>query len=388
MLRKLPIAVALLFSTAALPLMAQAEPLKIGVLVTLSGPPAVLGEHARDGALLAAKTLGGKIGGMDTEIIVIDAEGKPDVAAQKARELVESDGVDFVIGPIFSNIMNAVAGPVSDAGAFLLSPNAGPSNFAGEGCNKNIFVLSYQNDQMPHVLAKYMNDSGVTNAFLIAPNYQAGQDSLHGFKSIFKGEVLGELFPPLGQLDFSGELAQIAAAQPQAVYAFMPGGMGVNFVKQYEQAGLSSIPMMSAFTVDETTLPAEKDAAVGMLTGSNWAPDLDTPGNADFVKAFEADYGHPPALYAVGGYDAVMLIDSAVRAVGNTEDKDALRAALKAADFQSLRGKFAFSDNHFPIQDFYLTKAIKREDGVYQTAMVEKVFSDYADAYVDQCKMN
>ncbi|MEI4487635.1 penicillin-binding protein activator [Frigidibacter sp. MR17.14] len=380
--------VGLLFaSVSAAPLMAQAEPVKIGVLVTLSGPPAVLGEHARDGALLAAKALGNKVGGLDAEIIVVDAEGKPDVAAQKARELVEAQGADFVIGPIFSNVMGAIAGPVTSAGAFLLSPNAGPSTFAGKDCNENIFVVSYQNDQMPKVLAESMNKQGVANAFIMAPNYQAGKDSLNGFKQQFKGEVAGELYVPLGQLDFSAELAQVAATQPAAVYAFMPGGMGVNLVKQWAQAGLSNIPLMSAFTVDETTLPAEKDAALGMLTGSNWAPDLDAPGNAEFVKAFEDAYGRVPSLYAVGGYDAMMLIDSAVKTVGNTEDKAALRAALKAAEFQSLRGKFAFSSNHFPIQDFYLTKAVKRDDGVFQTSVVEKVFADYADAYVGECPM-
>lgn len=377
----------LLASVSAAPLMAQAEPVKIGVLVTLSGPPAVLGEHARDGALLAAKALGNKVGGLDAEIIVVDAEGKPDVAAQKARELVEAQGADFVIGPIFSNVMGAIAGPVTSAGAFLLSPNAGPSTFAGKDCNENIFVVSYQNDQMPKVLAESMNKQGVANAFIMAPNYQAGKDSLNGFKQQFKGEVAGELYVPLGQLDFSAELAQVAATQPAAVYAFMPGGMGVNLVKQWAQAGLSNIPLMSAFTVDETTLPAEKDAALGMLTGSNWAPDLDAPGNAEFVKAFEEAYGRVPSLYAVGGYDAMMLIDSAVKTVGNTEDKAALRTALKAAEFQSLRGKFAFSSNHFPIQDFYLTKAVKRDDGVFQTSVVEKVFTDYADAYVGECPM-
>ena len=362
------------------------DPLKIGVLVTLSGPPAVLGEHARDGVLLAGKALGGKVGGRDAEIIIIDDEGKPDVAAQKARDLVEGQGADFVIGPIFSNIMTAIAAPVTQGGAILVSPNAGPSNFAGKDCNPDIFVVSYQNDQMPQVLAEHMNQQGIANVYLLAPNYQAGQDSLNGFKAVYKGEVAGELFVPLGQLDFSAELAQIAASQPAAVYAFMPGGMGVNLVKQWGQAGLSSIPLMSAFTVDETTLPAEQDAALDMLTGSNWAPDLDTPGNAEFVAGFKDAYGRVPSLYAVGGHDALMLIDSAVKAAG-TEDRDALRAALKAADFPSLRGEFAFSTNNFPIQDFYLTKAIKDDEGNYRTSIVEKVFTAAADSYVGECPM-
>lgn len=384
-MRPLAIAAALMLSAA--PIAAQAEdPLKIGVLLTLSGPPAVLGEHARDGILLAEKALGGKVGGRDVEVIVVDDEGKPDVSAQKARELVESQKADFVIGPIFSNIMTAIAGPVTAGGAILVSPNAGPSNFAGKDCNENVFVVSYQNDQMPQVLAEYMNRQGVKSAYLIAPNYQAGKDSLNGFKALFKGDVAGELYVPLGQLDFSGELAQIAAAGPEAVYAFMPGGMGVNLVKQWNQAGLTSIPLMSAFTVDETTLPAQQDAALGMLTGSNWAPDLDAPGNAEFVKSFLESYKRVPSLYAMGGYDALMLIDSAVKKAG-TEDKAALRAALKEADFHSLRGDFAFSTNQFPIQNFYLTKAVKAEDGTFRTSVVEKVFTDYADGHVGECPM-
>lgn len=363
------------------------EPVKIGVLLTLSGPPAVLGEHARDGILLAEKVLGGQIAGRDVEIVVVDDEGKPDVAAQKARELVESEGADFVIGPIFSNIMTAIAAPVTQAGGILVSPNAGPSNFAGRDCNPDIFVVSYQNDQMPRVLAEHMNQQGIDSVYLLAPNYQAGQDSLNGFKSLYDGTVAGELYVPLGQLDFSAELAQIAASQPAAVYAFMPGGMGVNLVRQWSQAGLASIPLMSAFTVDETTLPAQQDAALGMLTASNWAPDLDTPGNAEFVASFRDAYGRAPSLYAVGGYDALMLIDSAVAAAG-TEDREALRAALKAADFPSLRGEISFSANNFPVQDFYLTEAVRGEDGTYRTAMVEKVFTAAADDYVSECPMN
>ncbi|WP_010139766.1 ABC transporter substrate-binding protein [Oceanicola sp. S124] len=375
---------ALMLSAAMAPA-AHAETLKIGILTTTSGPPAVLGEHARDGALLAAEQLG-MVGGMETEIFVVDAEGKPDVAAQKARELVERDGVQFVIGPIFSNVMGAIAGPITES-AFLLSPNAGPSVYAGENCHPNLFGVAYQNDQMPTVLAKHMNDTGIGDAFILAPNYQAGQDSLNGFKSVFEGTVTSELYVPLGQLDYSAELAQIAALQPSAVYAFLPGGMGVNFVKQYDQAGLKSIPLMTAFTVDETTLPAEQDAAVGMLSGTNWSPSLDVPASLAFVEAFEAKYDYVPALYAAGGYDSMMLIDSAVKAVGNVTDMDALRAALEAADFSSVRGDFSFSSNHFPVQNFYLAEAVKREDGKYQTQIVETVYEAYADAYVDQCKM-
>ncbi|WP_138470044.1 ABC transporter substrate-binding protein [Poseidonocella sp. HB161398] len=371
-------------ATALAPLSALAEPVKVGVLMTLSGPPAVLGEHARDGALLALKTLGGTLGGQEAEFIIADAEGKPDIAAQKARRLVESDGAAFVIGPIFSNVMAAIAGPVTEGGAFLMSPNAGPSVFAGEGCNPDIFVVSYQNDQPDQVMGEYANSAGYGSVVLIAPNYQAGMDHLGGFKRTYEGTVTTELLTQLGQLDYSAELAQIAAFQPDAVYAFLPGGMGVNFVKQYAQAGLSGIPMMSSFTTDETTLPAMQDAALGMFSSGSWAPDLDAPGNAEFVEAFVAEYGRVPASYAAYAYDAVMLMDAAIAEAG-TEDRDALRDALKTVDFPTVRGKFAFGQNQFPVQDFYLTEVVQREDGAYATSAKELVVADYVDAYAGAC---
>jgi branched-chain amino acid transport system substrate-binding protein len=361
---------------------------KIGLMFTLSGPAAVLGQQGRDGFLLAAEKLGNKFGGVDTEIVVVDDEQKPDIAVNKAKELVERDQVDFVVGPIFSNILMAIVKPVTDAKKILISPNAGTSTLAGKGCNANVFVTSYQNDQVHEVLGKYAQDKGYKSLFLLAPNYQAGKDSLAGFKRSYKGQVVNEIFTPLGQVDFSAELAQIAAAQPDAVFAFMPGGMGVNLVKQYRQAGLATIPFLSAFTVDETTLPAQQDAALGFFGGANWAPNYDNPQSKAFVAAYEKKYGSVPGTYAMQAYDAAMLIDSAVKAVGGKlSDPGALQAALAKADFTSLRGEFKFGNNHFPVQDFYLVKVAKRADGKYQTEIAEKVFDDYQDTYAKECEM-
>lgn len=366
---------------------AAEDKIKIGLIYTLSGPAAALGEQGRDGFLLAADQIG-KIGGLETEIIVIDDERKPDLAASKARELVERDEVDFVVGPIFSNILIAIHKPVTESGAILISSNAGTSNFAGKDCHPNFFVTSYQNDQNHEVMGAYAEKQGYQNVFLMAPNYQAGIDSLNGFKRSYSGGVAGEVYTELGQLDFSSELSQIAAFQPDALFTFMPGGMGVNLVKQYNQAGLGSIPFLSAFTVDETTLPATQDAAVGFLGGATWAPDMDNEANKTFVSGYEEKYGHVPGTYAMQAYDAAQLIDSAVRKVeGNLEDKDALRAALKEADFDSPRGDFSFGNNNYPIQDFYLVKAVKREDGKYATSMVERIFDDYQDNYAAECDM-
>jgi branched-chain amino acid transport system substrate-binding protein len=366
------------------------DKLKIGVITTLSGPPAVLGGMLRDGFMLGVKHLGGKLGGRDVDVIVEDDELKPDVAVSKAKALVERDHVDFVVGPIFSNIAIAIMKPVTDSGTILISPNAGTSNFAGKECNKDFFVTSYQNDQVHEVLGHYAQSANLKKVFLMAPNYQAGKDALNGFKKDFKGEIADEVYVPLGTLDYSAELTRIAAAQPDAIFVFLPGGMGVNFVKQFRQAGLADkVKFLSAFTVDESTLPAQKEAALGFFGGSNWAPDMKNPENQAFVKEYEAAYkGQVPASYAFQAYDAALLIDSALKQTkGSTKDKDALRAALMKADFKSPRGPFKFNTNHYPIQDFYLVKVGQRSDGKFETQIVQKVFSNYADSYAKDCPM-
>lgn len=365
------------------------EPLKIGIVSVLSGPQATLGQQLRDGFQLAVKDQGGKLGGRPVELVIIDDELKPDVAVTKVRTMLERDKVDFVVGPIFSNILQAIHKPVVDSGTILISPNAGTSNFAGKQCHENFFVTSYQNDQPHEVLGKYAQDKGFKRAYIMAPNYQAGKDSLAGFKRHFKGEIVDEVYTQLGQLDFAAELAKIAAAKPDVFFVFMPGGMGVNLVKQFRQAGLADkLPFLSAFTVDESTLPAQQDAALGFLSGMSWAPNMDNPQSKKFVAAYEATYNTVPASYAMQAYDAAQLIDSALKQTkGDVKDKAALRAALKKADFTSLRGKFKFNTNGYPIQDFYVVKVAKRADGKFQTEIHEKVFSDYGDTYAKDCEL-
>ena len=379
----------------ALPLMAglMAEPalaqasgkVRIGVVTTLTGPSAVLGQHTRDGFELGVRQRGGKLGGLETEVIVIDDELKPDVAVTKVRTLLERDKVDFVVGVVFSNVLMAVHKPIVDSQTYFIGTNAGPSPAAGRACSPYFFSTAYQNDQNHEVLGQHAQDSGYKRVVLIAPNYQAGKDSLAGFKRYFKGEVADEIYTQLGQLDFSAELTKIAAAKPDAVFTFMPGGMGVNLVKQWRQAGLTP-PLLSAFTVDETSLPATGEAALGLLTGAQWAPGMDNPASKAFVQAFEAQYGYIPAMYAANAFDAAALIDSAIKAAGGV-DKAKLGPALKAAKFESVRGAFAFNTNQFPIQDFILARVEKRADGKFQTVPVKTVFKAYGDAYAKECPM-
>jgi branched-chain amino acid transport system substrate-binding protein len=377
-----------LCAAAGTPADAQ-DKLKIGLISTLSGPPAVIGQQQRNGLNLGIKQLGGMLSGREVEVIVADDELKPDLAINKVKTMIERDKVDFVVGPVFSNILQAILKPVVDRDAILISANAGPSSYAGKECSPNLFVTSYQNDQVHEVLGKHAQDSGMKRLFLIAPNYQAGKDAMAGFKQDFKGEIVDEVFVPLGQLDYSAELTKIANAKPDAIFVFLPGGMGVNFVKQFRQAGLAdTVTFLSAFTVDEGTLPAQQDAAIGFFGGANWAPNLDNPENRQFVAAYEREFGAVPATYAFQPYDTVMLIASALKEVkGNVADKDKVRAALRKADFKSVRGNFKFNRNHYPIQDFYLVKVAKRPDGKYQTEIVKKVFANYEDHYAPECPM-
>ncbi|MEM7497915.1 MAG: ABC transporter substrate-binding protein [Pseudomonadota bacterium] len=373
---------------AAPPTLAE-EPVKIGMIVTLSGPPGALGKQVEDGFRLALEQMDGKLGGRAAELIVEDDELKPDVALTKAEKLTSSDEVDIVVGTIFSNMLQAIFNPVIESDTILISPNAGPSTFAGRNCHPNFFVTSYQNNQNAQAMGAHAEAEGFGKVFLLAPNYQAGRDQLEGFKSNYTGEIADEVYTPLGHKDFSAELARISASGADAIYTFMPGGMGVRLVKQFRAAGLADkMTFLSAFTVDETTLPAQKEDAIGFFSVGNWAPDLELPRSARFVTDFLEKYGYVPGGYAMQAYDTALLINSALEKTGgDAADREALRAALKEADFQSLRGDFAFNNNHYPIQDFYLTRVAERADGLFQTEIVAKVLDDDADRYAEDCRM-
>jgi branched-chain amino acid transport system substrate-binding protein len=383
MLKRLLGGIALSVLTAAA---GHAQNVKVALIATLSGPQATLGEQVRNGFDLAVEQLGGTLGGLKADITVLDDELKPDLAVTKIRGLLESSKQDFVVGPVFSVVKAAIFKPVTAAGTYLISPNAGLSTFAGRACSKDFFATSYQNDQPHSVSGQFATDQGYKRAFIIAPNYQAGRDALTGFKSRYKGEVVAEDYVPLAQMDMQSELAKIAGAKPDVVFVFLPGGLGINFVKQYRQAGLTGIPVLSTFTVDESTLPAQGDAAIGFYSGTNWTPDMDNPANRKFVAAYEKKYGAVPGTYAAQSFDTAMLIDSAVRAAGGT-DHDKLRPALEKADFASVRGAFKFGVNHYPVQDFYLAQVAKRPDGKLQTEVRKKVLTADVDTYAAECKM-
>jgi branched-chain amino acid transport system substrate-binding protein len=382
----------LIASAALLALSAHAQStVKVGLLSTLSGPGAGLGVDIRDGFQLAVKLAGGKLGGQATEVIVADDQASPDVGRQTADRLVKRDKVDFMTGVVFSNVMLAVGAPTFQSQTYYISANAGPSQYAGEQCNPFFFSASYQNDNMHEAAGQVVADKGFKRVAVIAPNYPAGKDAITGFKRFYKGEVASEALPALNQLNFGTEIAQLRATKPDAVYIFLPGGMGINFIKQFVGAGLSKDMTLfgPGFSGDEDVIKAVGEPMLGMFNTSQWAHDMDNAANKKFVAEFEKEYGRLPTMYAAQGFDAAQLIDSAVRDTkGKLTDKAAVRKALMAAKFNSVRGEFKFNKNQFPIQNYYLRMVSKDAKGrVTNRLLGGAVLKNHSDAYASSCKM-
>jgi len=360
----------------------------VGLILSLSGSGAVLGTEMKKGADLALETSGGKLGGLETRFIYEDDQRKPDVGKTAAERLTRSEKVDFVIGPSYSNVMMAVHTPVIRARTILISPNPAPADLAGRNCNENYFVVPFQNDQPSEALGLHLNEKGVKRVFVIAPNYQAGKDVVDGFKRTFKGEIVSEIYTSLEQNDFSAEMTEIKARSPEAVLAFMPGGLGVQFVKQYDQAGLKSqSDLYTVFTVfNGVSLDAIGSAADGVYSVEQWTYDLDNEANRAFVEAFQKKYGTLPSNFAAMAYDSVRLIDGAITAAGGMGDMDAVRGAMREARFQSVRGDFSFNNNHHPIHSMYLAK-VGDENGVRAVRRESVIAEKMGDSFAAECSL-
>lgn len=383
------IATILLATVLAAPA-AAADRVKIGFMSTLSGPGAALGIDIRDGFALAVKSGGGKLGGLAAEVAVVDDEQKPDTARQAVERFTKRDRVDVITGMVFSNVLLPVMPAILESGTIYISPNTGPEDYAGAKCHPRFFVSSWQNEDVPGAMGQKVQDLGKKNVFLIAPNYPGGRESMNGFKRFYKGGYADEVYTKLGQLDYAAEIADIRAKKPDAVFFFLPGGMGINFVKQYASAGLAKdVPLFTpGYSADEDTIKAVGEQLVGVLNSSQWAHDLDNAANKKFVADFQREYGRLPTMYAAQAYDAGLMLDAAIKAVqGKIEDKGALAKAMKTARFDSPRGKFRLSANNFPVQDYYLREVVKDAGGRITNRTVGKIFSDQADAFVGRCKM-
>ncbi|RID90991.1 ABC transporter substrate-binding protein [Gemmobacter lutimaris] len=366
-----------------------AEPLKIGVITTLSGPAGYLGEQVRDGLQLAIDQEGGKLGGVDVELVVEDDGLKPGNGLQIADKFLNEEGIKLITGIIFSNVAGATVPEVVENDAIYISPNAAPSSLAGAGCNKNYFVVSWQNDSLHEATGAAAKALGYKKVVALAPNYQAGKDAIAGFKREFGGDVT-EIYTQLEQTDFAPEMAQIRAAAPDAVFQFHPGGMGIAFLKQYVQAGLSKdVPMIvSEPSADGVILGAVGEAAVGLKATTHWNADFDNDANKAMVTAWAAKHPDKPlTTYGQQAYDVGLLIASALKKTGGIDDLDAFRAALKEADFASTRGDFKFGQNQHPVQDWYMVDIVAGSDGKPVWVTKEKLRDDVGDVYAAECKM-
>ena len=372
------------------PVAAQTKSVKIGFVSTFSGPTAVIGEDMRNSFELALDHLGRKMGGLPVEVIYEDDAQKPDVGLQKTQKLIQSDKVDFVVGYIWSNVLLASYKPVIDSQTFLISSNAGPHQLAGELCSPWFFSTSWQNDQTPQAVGTYMTQKGVKSVYLIGPNYAAGKDMLQGVQATYKGKVVGQdLTKWPDQLDFSAELSKVKAAKPDAVFVFYPGAAGVQFLNQYAQAGLKgTIPLYTAFTIDELSLPRQKDLALGVPGAQHWVNDLPNAANKKYVADFKAKYKSSPSFYGAQSYDAANFVNSAVVAVkGDLSKKDAMRAEMRKANYASVRGPYKYGNNHFPIQNFYLQDVVKDSDGNFVLKTVATIVKDSQDEHHTKCPM-
>ena len=372
------------------PALAQQKTVKIGFISTFSGPPAAIGNDMKNSFELALDHHGRKLGGLPVEVIYEDDQIKPEVGVQKTQKLIESDKVDFVVGYIWSNVLLASLKPLVDSKTMTVVTNAGASQLAGEQCSPYVFSTSWNNDQTPAAVGDYMNQKGVKTAFLLGPNYAAGKDMLSGVQSTFKGQILGqELTRWPDQIDFSAELSKAREAKPDAIFAFYPGGIGIQFLTQYAQAGLKGqIPLYTAFIVDDLSLPRMKDLAVGVPSAQEWVNDLPNDANKKFVADYKAKYNATPSFYGAQTYDAVGLIDSAVTAVkGDLTNKEGMRKEMEKADFKSVRGPFKYGNNHIPIQNFYLVDAAKNADGSYALHTVTTIVKNDQDKFHDKCPM-
>lgn len=368
----------------------QGAALKIGMITTLSGPGGYLGQDIRDAFALAMEMEDGRLGGTPVRLLVEDDALKPGQGKQIAERFLKNEKIRLVTGVVFSNVLGAVAPDVLDSDGIYVSPNASPSTFAGRECHRNFWSVAWQNDSLHESAGQAAMNLGFKRMFILAPNYQAGKDAITGFKRFYKGQIAGEVYTRLDQTDYAAEMAQIRAAQPDAVYQFHPGGLGIAFLKQYVQAGLSgTTPMVLASpSMDSTTLAAVGEAALGINVTAQWNSDFDNPASRRFVEAFTAKYGRTPTYYAQQGYDTALAIGAALKGTGGSvEDLAAFRKAMQPASFESPRGRFAFGANQHPVQDWYLLKVERGADGKPALVTKGKVLENHTDAYAGQCRM-
>jgi branched-chain amino acid transport system substrate-binding protein len=382
-------AAAMMFAGAA---QAQSDnELRIGFMTTLSGGAAIIGEQMQNGFNIGLQHQGwnedgDELGGVPTRVLVGDDQRRPDAAVQVVNRWLREDRVHIVGGIIWSNILLAVRNPVVNNRTILMSMNAGAAPMFGRQCSRYFISTAWNNDVNPEASGQLMNDDGVTNFYALAPNYQAGKDMIEGVKRTFNGEIVGQSLFPLGNRDFQAEIARIRSANPEAVFVFAPGGMGISFMNQWAASGAAeSIRLYTVFTVDYLSLPAIGENAIGTWHTNYWDPNSDNERNQRFIRDYIAAHGSHPSHYAAQAYDAPGLIASGVEAVnGDLSDPIALMRAMRAANYESIRGPYSYDWNGGPIQNYYKRSVVRDSTGIrIRTDGI--VFTDRRDSYRNEC---
>jgi len=363
------------------------SPVKIGLITTLSTAGGALGQDMRDAFQLAAKEEGGKLGGVPVDLMVADDGLNPNTAKDIAERMLQHDGIRLFTGIIYTNVTLAIVPDLLRAGAVVIQNNTGPVELDGKNCNPNLFGSAWHGEAPGESAAAAANARNTKQLMTIVPNYTSGLEQRGAFKRGFKGQILDDILVKLNQTDYAAEISQIKLRRPEGIYMFLPGGMGISFMRQLHQADIGDIPMYAATTVSEQVTATVGEAARNVVGSAPWTPDLDNPASRKFVAEFREAYKRTPTVYAANGYDTAKLIGSALAATrGDISNIAAVRKAILAAKFDSVRGKFAFGASQYPVEDWYMTTVSKDASGTYVPHNAGKVLTAHGSPYADQCK--
>lgn len=376
---------------ALLSVMAQApEPMRIGFLSTQSGGPvAGLSTEKRQGWELALKQLGGKLGGVPVEMFYADDANNPGMGKQSYERLVKQNKIDVLTGIVTTPVIFALAPAVAQDKVIFLNSNVTERVLGGEKCSPFFFTTGWHVDGINESMGKLLRQQGRKKVFVMGGQWPAGREHIAAFKRGYGDTVAGEAYFKMGQIDFSAEIAQMRAAEPDAIYVFAFGPHSVNFMKQYAQAGLKRIPLYGPSPLaDEGTIPASGDAAMEVVSSGHWNDDLPTDANRRFVAAYVAEYKKDPTMFSEQGYTTALLLDAAVRAAGgNFKDRAALRKALLSVKVDAPRGPLSLAADGSPVQNVYLRKVGKNTKGEITNLTQRTIASSVTPDNAGECKL-
>ena len=366
--------------------LAQAQKVRVGLMLPYTGTYAQLGTAITNGFKLAVSERGGKVGGRELEYFTVDDEAEPAKGPENTNKLVQRDKVDVLVGTVHSGVQMGMVKIAKENNTLMIIPNAGLDAATGALCAPNIFRTSFSNWQPSYPMGKVLADRGIRNVVSLAWKYGAGEEAIAGFTEGFiksGGKSVRGLWIPFPNVEFQALLTEIASIKPDAVFVFFAGGGAAKFIKDYAAAGLrKNIPLFGSGFLTDGILDAVDNAAEGLETTLHYADGLNTKRDKEFRAGYTKAYKIDPDVYAVQGYDAGLLLALGLDAVkGDIRKRKEIIAAMEKAKIDSPRGAWTMSKSHNPIQDFYLRKVVGRENRFVSIA--HKALADPARG----CKM-